>query len=207
GAGSRPQPSPPARGSAPLRRTDRLTHEIGTRAPAGPRLVGRGDELERALAFCRARHEVRPGPLALIGPAGAGKARLALEIGRRLGPVALGVVVAADPSGLSTPWYPILRLLEAVLQLEPPVELAGLRRAAADIGLPERHLPGLAELFGLSGPAAALEPEARRRAVTEAATRSEETRLNSSHVKISYAVFCLKKKKKDERKREAAASD
>src|SRR5207302_11350309 len=26
--------------------------------------------------------------------------------------------------------------------------------------------------------------------------RSEGTRLNSSHVKISYAVFCLKKKKK-----------
>src|SRR6266511_5090567 len=25
--------------------------------------------------------------------------------------------------------------------------------------------------------------------------RSEDTRLNSSHVKISYAVFCLKKKK------------
>src|SRR5690606_39838305 len=25
--------------------------------------------------------------------------------------------------------------------------------------------------------------------------RSEETRLNSSHVKISYAVFCLKKKR------------
>src|SRR6266511_343822 len=27
--------------------------------------------------------------------------------------------------------------------------------------------------------------------------RSEEPRLNSSHVKISYAVFCLKKKKKN----------
>src|SRR5690606_14419027 len=27
--------------------------------------------------------------------------------------------------------------------------------------------------------------------------RSEETRLNSSHVKISYAVFCLNKKKDD----------
>src|SRR5690606_41705848 len=26
-------------------------------------------------------------------------------------------------------------------------------------------------------------------------SRSESTRLNSSHVKISYAVFCLKKKK------------
>src|SRR5207249_6035992 len=33
-----------------------------------------------------------------------------------------------------------------------------------------------------------------------AALRSEETRLNSSHVSISYAVFCLKKKKiKNER--------
>src|SRR5690606_41723348 len=28
------------------------------------------------------------------------------------------------------------------------------------------------------------------------APRSESTRLNSSHVKISYAVFCLKKKKR-----------
>src|SRR3712207_7860066 len=28
------------------------------------------------------------------------------------------------------------------------------------------------------------------------ATRSEEPRLNSSHANISYAVFCLKKKKK-----------
>src|SRR5436309_6041711 len=31
---------------------------------------------------------------------------------------------------------------------------------------------------------------------TALGTRSEGTRLNSSHVKISYAVFCLKKKKK-----------
>src|SRR5690606_40232083 len=30
--------------------------------------------------------------------------------------------------------------------------------------------------------------------------RSEETRLNSSHVKISYAVFCLKKKKKENKR-------
>src|SRR5690606_39293737 len=30
--------------------------------------------------------------------------------------------------------------------------------------------------------------------------RSESTRLNSSHVKISYAVFCLKKKKKTKNK-------
>src|SRR5690554_7526930 len=29
----------------------------------------------------------------------------------------------------------------------------------------------------------------------------KSTRLNSSHVRISYAVFCLKKKKKDQKKK------
>src|SRR5580700_12249780 len=33
----------------------------------------------------------------------------------------------------------------------------------------------------------------------DAAFRSEEQRLNSSHVEISYAVFCLKKKKKKDK--------
>src|SRR5205807_7386945 len=39
----------------------------------------------------------------------------------------------------------------------------------------------------------------RRRVPSRAAlsVRSEGTRLNSSHLVISYAVFCLKKKKKD----------
>src|SRR5436309_8970846 len=34
-------------------------------------------------------------------------------------------------------------------------------------------------------------------AVRDAARDRKSTRLNSSHVKISYAVFCLKKKKKN----------
>src|SRR5690606_42103016 len=61
----------------------------------------------------------------------------------------------------------------------------------------QRHcccpLPGLAALpagqsaaSGLSALAAARHPADRDR---------KSTRLNSSHVKISYAVFCLKKKK------------
>src|SRR5690606_42052765 len=43
------------------------------------------------------------------------------------------------------------------------------------------------------------EDEARKYVVREEMTESRDrksTRLNSSHVKISYAVFCLKKKKK-----------
>src|SRR5690606_41845966 len=35
-----------------------------------------------------------------------------------------------------------------------------------------------------------------RRSPTLSSTDRKSTRLNSSHVKISYAVFCLKKKKK-----------
>src|SRR5690242_21615799 len=37
----------------------------------------------------------------------------------------------------------------------------------------------------------------RPQAPARPARRSEETRLNSSHMSISYAVFCLKKKNKD----------
>src|SRR6266511_4462503 len=35
---------------------------------------------------------------------------------------------------------------------------------------------------------------------TGSSTDRKSTRLNSSHVKISYAVFCLKKKKKNKKK-------
>src|SRR5690349_23558809 len=38
--------------------------------------------------------------------------------------------------------------------------------------------------------------ECKRMGLHVLGPRSEETRLNSSHVEISYAVFCLKKKKK-----------
>src|SRR5690625_6631238 len=37
--------------------------------------------------------------------------------------------------------------------------------------------------------------EQQKRVVSEALTNRKSTRLNSSHVAISYAVFCLKKKK------------
>src|SRR5438874_4698359 len=47
----------------------------------------------------------------------------------------------------------------------------------------------------------------RRRAQLEEVTARQDrksTRLNSSHVEISYAVFCLKKKKKGRRPRRCA---
>src|SRR3712207_8991338 len=43
--------------------------------------------------------------------------------------------------------------------------------------------------------ASSFEPAALARAARESAADRKSTRLNSSHANISYAVFCLKKKK------------
>src|SRR5688500_19787723 len=54
--------------------------------------------------------------------------------------------------------------------------------------------PSLGEIFG---PAALLVDPSDDGAVSEAIARDRKsTRLNSSHLVISYAVFCLKKKEK-----------
>src|SRR5438445_8789120 len=51
-------------------------------------------------------------------------------------------------------------------------------------------------------PASAPEPEPS----TEITLDRKSTRLNSSHANISYAVFCLKKKRKDESLRRVSQS-
>src|SRR2546430_8215680 len=48
---------------------------------------------------------------------------------------------------------------------------------------------------GVRGPGA--HGRRRRRSVTRQRTDRKSTRLNSSHSQISYAVFCLKKKKRE----------
>src|SRR5438034_4679751 len=49
---------------------------------------------------------------------------------------------------------------------------------------------------GRGRPLAAARPVGRSRAPRPVGTDRKSTRLNSSHTVISYAVFCLKKKKK-----------
>src|SRR5438034_8665189 len=51
----------------------------------------------------------------------------------------------------------------------------------------------LVDLAGSAQTDAQHPPFAVRRIVNQLRTRSESTRLNSSHTVISYAVFCLKK--------------
>src|SRR5690625_7101592 len=72
--------------------------------------------------------------------------------------------------------------------------LRGSRRADAGVGRPEPAASGIrsgsAEPGRRSGTARRCTWPSRRRR-----TDRKSTRLNSSHVAISYAVFCLKKKK------------
>src|SRR5436190_14736081 len=64
----------------------------------------------------------------------------------------------------------------------------------------------LAQEFGCSGTGLTISPKQARIAKENAARASlgnrldrKSTRLNSSHTVISYAVFCLKKKKRDQK--------
>src|SRR5688572_30914385 len=54
-----------------------------------------------------------------------------------------------------------------------------------------------AEQAGQGGAARVQERDRRREAADGRAQDRKSTRLNSSHSQISYAVFCLKKKKKE----------
>src|SRR5204863_8405382 len=69
---------------------------------------------------------------------------------------------------------------------EHPRFVSGRGRFVADIALP-----------GMKHVALVASPHAAARIVS--IKRSESTRLNSSHVEISYAVFCLKKKITDKK--------
>src|SRR5690242_21213393 len=96
------------------------------------------------------------------------------------------------PRSTLFPYTTLFRSARRRRQIQPPADgSAGGARA---------HLPG-------DGPHQPVRP-ARARTFLERAGRArraqrvgdrKSTRLNSSHMSISYAVFCLKKKKKEQK--------
>ncbi len=127
-------------------------------------LVDRKEDLERLTGLIEdAAAGVRG--LVLTGPTGVGKTRLADE--------AAGVAEAAgyrvfyvgrDPSLADAPLWPIRTMVGQVLGIDPATcSTVDLGRAANLLGVAVEALPGLAELFGLEGPAASLEHRVRKR--------------------------------------------
>ena len=134
-------------------------------------LIGREQDLDRLLQFYRG--VASSGTMAILGPTGIGKSRLLFEVARA-GEVAT-FFTGADPSGLATAWYPVLSMLEAVLEVDAGPSYTELAAAVARCGLPERDAPGLAELFAIQGPLESVELAVRRREATAAALRALRT--------------------------------
>src|SRR5688572_31944301 len=83
---------------------------------------------------------------------------------------------------------PILRHDHVVLQWEGPIEFA---RGRLEV---ERALPLLPGALPASSGVVGF---IQKRRTAEVLQDRKSTRLNSSHSQISYAVFCLKKKKRE----------
>lgn len=192
GADGGAHPAAPSRAfepRGPRLRSIRLTTELERLGQAGHRgrFVGRDRELEQVIEFCRGRGPAAAAALGVVGPQGAGKARLALEVTNAISrhvPVLIG---GTDPSGTRRPWFPIISLLERVLDLGEDISVATLSHAVARAGLPDRDVPGLAQVFGVGGPAEDLELAVRRREAQAAALRT----LLSVHRRYPRVVLCF----------------
>lgn len=134
-------------------------------------LVGRDTALTRARAHARARG----GCLVVAGPPGSGKTRLLREAfaGPRPGGDTPSLIIATpDPSGAGAPYYPVRAVVATALALPPRCTYADLERAALELGLVSRDLPGITELLAPRGDLDELEPAARRRELFASARRA-----------------------------------
>ncbi len=132
---------------------------------------GRGRELSALLAHMR-RAPGRDAGLLLLGLEGAGRSALLRRAYDELAQDEHVVYqIGPDPSGLAAPFYPVRSLLAAVLQLPPVSTEVELREAALAIGLTERDVPAIAQLFGHPTTLLELDPPVRRREIASTALR------------------------------------
>lgn len=140
--------------------------------------TGRDEELETLLAHARSSPSSASGKspcLMVTGQEGSGRSALL----RHAYPLIAneGRVIyqtGPDPSGLAAPFYPIRALLAAVLQLPAVSSEVELRDAVLQLGLNERDVPGIAQLFGHPTSLLELEPPVRRREMVWSALRALE---------------------------------
>jgi tetratricopeptide (TPR) repeat protein len=113
--------------------------------------------------------------LLVLGAEGVGRSALLRHAYDKVGQETRTIYqVGPDPSGLSAPFYPIRSLLAAILQLPPVSSETELRDAVLSIGLNERDIPGIAQLFGHPTTLLELEAPVRRREMVWSTLRALE---------------------------------
>jgi hypothetical protein len=136
--------------------------------------TGRAAERKLLLEHMR-RMPGSGGGLMLVGNEGAGRSTLLRKVyGELLADGRVVYQVGPDPSGLAAPFYPMRSLLAAILQLPAVSSEIELRDAVLAIGLNERDVPGIAQLFGQPTTLLELEPPVRRREMVWSALRAIE---------------------------------
>ncbi len=164
------------------------TFEIPT-APATPDVfplpfTGRAPELETLLEHMR-RLPGSNGGLLVIGNEGAGRTTLMRHAYSHVASDGRVIYqVGPDPSGLAAPFYPMRSLLAAILQLPAVSSEIELRDAVLAIGLNERDIPGIAQLFGHPTTLLELEPPVRRREMVWSTLRAIERAAVHNQVTI-----------------------
>jgi tetratricopeptide (TPR) repeat protein len=146
--------------------------------------TGRADELAAMLGHMR-RSPGKDVGLFVMGFEGSGRSALLRHAYQSLATDTRTIYqIGPDPSGLAAPFYPVRSLLAAVLQL-PPVSSEGeLRDAVLAIGLNERDVPGIAQLFGHPTTLLELEPAVRRREIVWSTLRAIERAAAAGPVTI-----------------------
>ncbi|MBA3461918.1 MAG: protein kinase [Deltaproteobacteria bacterium] len=146
--------------------------------------TGRSDELEILLDHARKSPGKETG-LLIMGFEGAGRSALLRHAYPRIANEGRVIYqTGPDPSGLAAPFYPIRALLAAVLQLPPVSSEIELRDAVMQLGLNERDMPGIAQLFGHPTSLLELEPPVRRREMVWSTLRALERAAMAGPVTI-----------------------
>jgi serine/threonine-protein kinase len=146
--------------------------------------TGRSAEMTQLLAHMR-RPPGKDVGLLVMGYEGSGRSALLRHGYQSLASDARTIYqIGPDPSGLAAPFYPVRSLLAAVLQLPPVSSDAELRDAVLAVGLGERDVPGIAQLFGHPTTLLELEPPVRRREMVWSTLRALERAAAAGPVTI-----------------------
>jgi len=135
-------------------------------------LEGRDAELDQLIEFLNERTPATS--LFLVGERGSGRTRLLHTASHWMdGDEAPTLFIAhPDPSGMQSSYYPIRAIVAALLSLPPVCPADELKREVAKLGLNERDVPGIAELFGFESDLWPLEPAVRERELVAATIRT-----------------------------------